>query len=141
LLSLRGTSRISPYDVTVFVSGTASNPDLLFTADPPLPESEILSLLATGSTTRDLGVETLTVKAIQLFIEELRRSRLPFGRQLGQLVDILDEVEIRVGADDPYTGRRLTSASVALTDRVLISVAIDEDGNTRALVMYLFRFR
>lgn len=140
-LNLRGTSRISPYDINVFVSGSAANPDVLLTSDPPLPESEVLALLATGSTTSDLNASAVTMKALQLFVENLRRTRLPFGRQLGQLVELLDEIDIRVGADDPYTGRRLSSASISLTDRVILSVAIDEEGNSRGVLMYLFRFR
>lgn len=141
ILDLRGTSRISPYDVTIFVSGSASDPDVLLTSDPPLPENEILALLATGSTTRDLGTQALTLKAIQLFIEQIRRSRLPFGKQLGEFLGVLEEIDIRVGANDPYTGRRLSSATVGLTDRLVISVAIDEEGNSRGVLMYLFRFR
>jgi autotransporter translocation and assembly factor TamB len=141
ILELRGTSRISPYDVTIFVSGSAAKPDVLLTSDPPLPENEILSLLATGATTGDLGTEALTLKAAQLFIEQIRRSRLPFGRQIGEFIGILEEIDIRIGANDPYTGRKLSSATVGITDRVLISVAIDEEGNSRGVLMYLFRFR
>jgi hypothetical protein len=141
IVDLRGTSRISPYDVTIFLSGSASDPEVLLTADPPLPENEILALLATGSTTRDLGTQALTLKAVQLFIEQIRRSRLPFGNQLGEFFGILEEIDIRIGANDPYTGRKLSSASIELSDRLLISVAIDEEGNSRGVLMYLFRFR
>jgi len=140
-VDLRGTSRISPYDVTIFVSGSTSDPEVLLTSDPPLPENEILSLLATGATTAELGTEALTLKAAQLFIERIRRSRLPFGKQLGDFLGILEEIDIRIGANDPYTGRKLSSATVELTDRLLISVAIDEEGNSRGVLMYLFRFR
>lgn len=52
-IDLQGDSLISNYQVSVYAYGRAMDPKLRFTSSPPLPENEIASLLATGSTAGD----------------------------------------------------------------------------------------
>ncbi|MGA7224987.1 MAG: translocation/assembly module TamB domain-containing protein [Candidatus Acidiferrales bacterium] len=49
-LNIEATSTISQYQVTINFSGRASKLSLSYRSDPPLPDSDIIALLAVGST-------------------------------------------------------------------------------------------
>jgi len=141
-LDIRGHSNIGRYDVNVFFYGPIDAPKTALTSDPPLPESEIMTLLATGTTSDGLeDGQAATMKAAQLFIEEWRRGRLPFGEQLSKALVLLNNVDVRVGEDDPLTGRRLNSATIEVTDRIFLSGSVDRESNTRVLGAFVLRFK
>ena len=50
ILNVEGTSTISQYQVTITFSGPVSRLSLNYRSDPPLPDSDIIGLLALGST-------------------------------------------------------------------------------------------
>jgi translocation and assembly module TamB len=50
ILNIQATTTISQYEITLDFSGPASNLTLAYRADPPLPDSDIIALLALGST-------------------------------------------------------------------------------------------
>ena len=141
-LNIRGTSNIGRYDVNVFFYGPVNAPRTALTSDPPLAESEIMTLLATGTTSDGLeDGQAATMKAAQLFIEEWRRGRLPFGEQLSKALALLNNVDVRVGEDDPLTGKRLNSATIEVTDRIFVSGSVDKESNTRVLGAFVLRFK
>lgn len=142
ILDIRGTSSMQPYDINLYFYGPLSKPTMVLTSDPPLPENEVLTLLATGSTSSELGSGSVaSAKVAQLLVEELRRGRLPFGQRMREILRLLDRVEVRVGEEDPYTGNDITSASLDLTDRWAVSASVDQEGRTRFLAVFLIRFR
>lgn len=49
-IDLSATARVEDYDITVGLTGTASNPVPTFRSEPPLSEQDIFSLLALGRT-------------------------------------------------------------------------------------------
>lgn len=141
-LNIRGTSNIGRYDVNVFFYGPVNAPRTALTSDPPLPESEIMTLLATGTTSDGLeDGQAATMKAAQLFIEEWRRGRLPFGEQMSDALTLLNNVDVRVGEDDPLTGKRLNSATIEVTERIFVSGSVDKESNTRVLGAFVLRFK
>ena len=141
-LEIRGTSELRPYEINVFVHGTAAAPEISFTSSPPLPENEILTLLATGATSTDLERQgAASNKAIQLLLEEARRGRLRYGKFLKPVLEVLKDVDVRIGEVDAYTGRDYTSATLRLGDRWLTSFSIDDDNRSRGLLIFVLRFR
>src|SRR5207244_4579968 len=54
-IDLHGTSVIRDYTVRVYVYGNSLSPQAIFTSEPPLPQEEIISLLATGTTRQVLA--------------------------------------------------------------------------------------
>src|SRR5438876_11788174 len=48
-IDLQGRSIIRDYTVRVYVYGDSLAPQAIFTSEPPLPQEEIISLLATGA--------------------------------------------------------------------------------------------
>ncbi len=142
LLELRGTAEPRPYRVTIYAYGRASDPQLILTSTPPLPENEIMTLLATGTTTQGLvNPQAASSRALQLLAEEIRRGRFRFGRQLRPLLALLDNVDFNLDEADPYSTNSYSTATVSLTDRWLLSAGVGSTGDTRALVIWRLSFR
>ncbi len=141
-LNIRGTSTVGRYDVSLYFYGPVSAPKTALTSDPPLPESEIMTLLATGTTSDGLeGGQAAGLKAAQLLVEEWRRGRLPFAEQLAKVLAVLNRVDVRINEDDPLSGKRLNSATVEVTDRIYVSGSMDKEGNTRVLGAFVIKFK
>jgi len=58
VLNVEGTARISQYQVTITFSGPASRLALNYRSDPPLPDSDVIALLALGSTGAESALRT-----------------------------------------------------------------------------------
>lgn len=142
ILELRGTAEPRPYRVAVFVYGTAADPQIMLTSSPPLPETEIMTLLATGTTTAGLeDTQAATNRAIQLFAEEIRRGRVRYTKQLRPLLGVLDRVDFSLKESDPYSSDSFSTATISLTDRFLVSAGMGEQGNTRVMGIWRISFK
>jgi autotransporter translocation and assembly factor TamB len=141
-LNIRGTSRIRPYEVNLYLYGPVSDPQILTTSNPPLPDTEIMTLLATGTTTRGIeDPQAALTRTAQLLIEELRRGRIRNTRWLQPLLKILDHVDFQIGEENPYSGEKYNAATINIGDHWLISAGVSDEGNSRIMLMYLIRFR
>jgi hypothetical protein len=114
----------------------------VLTSMPPLPENEIMTLLATGTTTSGLeDPQTASTRALQLLIEELRRGRFRFGKQLRPVLALLDRVEFSLAEADPYSSDQFTTATIALSDRWFISAGMGSEGDSRVMAIWRLSFR
>jgi autotransporter translocation and assembly factor TamB len=143
IISLRGTSKVSQYTVQAFLSGPVQNPNLTLSSNPPLPESEIMLLIATGSPSAALeDREVASQKALQYLLEGLRRR---YGNKdksvLQRLLKNSDQIELSLGDANQFTGRKFSSATLKIDDQWDFTTQIDEQGQTRALVVFSIRFR
>ncbi|MFT4176146.1 MAG: translocation/assembly module TamB domain-containing protein [Luteolibacter sp.] len=142
ILEVRGVAEPRPYRVDVYVYGKLSDPQLVLTSNPPLPENEIMTLLATGTTTSGLeDPQAASSRAMQLFAEELRRGRFGVGRQLRPLLGLLDRVDFSLSEKDPYSNDRYSTATISLTNRWYVSAGMGADGGSRVLGIWRFSFR
>jgi len=142
-LNIRGESTIGQHQIYIYVYGKATSPTLVFTSSPPLPESEVLTLLATGTTTAGLeDQQVASMKAFQLLLSEMRRKYAEPGQNktIGKLLDAVDQVDLRVGDDDPYSGRKFNSATLQLSSRWHASAGFDAEGNSRGILIYALRY-
>jgi hypothetical protein len=141
VLEIRGTSEPRPYRVNAYVYGRASDPQLVLTSSPPLPENEIMTLLATGTTTSGLeDPQAASSRAMQLLVEELRRGRFAVGRQLRPLLGLLDNVDFSIAEADPYSNESFSTATLAITDRWFLSAGMGADGDSRFLAIWRLSF-
>lgn len=142
-LSIKATSRVGSNDVEITLYGLASSPQTLMTSSPPLPENEIVFLLATGSTSDKLNDQgAATGKAYQLLVDTLLRSSPgKFNSVMKKLAELNDKVDVNIGATDPFTGRKYNSASIQVHDRWSFVASMDLDNHSRGLVLYHIRFR
>ncbi len=142
ILDIRGTAEPRPYLVTIFVTGRASDPQLFMTSSPPMPENEIMTLLATGTTTSGLeDPQAASSRALQLLVEELRRGRFRYGKQLRPVLALLDRVDFSLSDADPYSSDSYSTATLTLTDRWLLSAGVSAVGDSRVLAIWRLSFR
>ena len=142
VLEIRGTAEPRPYRVTVYAHGRMSNPQIVLTSNPPLPDNEIMTLLATGTTTSGLeDPQAASSRALQLLAEELRRGRFRFGRQLRPLLGLLDKVDFSLADEDPYSADSFSTATISLTDRWFLSAGMGGEGDSRFMVIWRLSFR
>jgi hypothetical protein len=141
VLEIRGTAEPRPYRVTVYAYGRMSDPQLVLTSNPPLPDNEIMTLLATGTTTSGLeDPQAASSRALQLLAEELRRGRFRFGRQLRPLLALLDRVDFSLSDADPYSSESFSTATLSLTDRWFLSAGLGGEGDSRFMVIWRLSF-
>lgn len=142
ILDIKGFSRVSNYDINLYLYGTFSGPRILLTSTPPLPDHEIMTLLATGTTTKGLSDGSMAQsRAIQLLLEEFRRGRLPLGRRLAPFLERIDDVELAVGQPDPYSGRKRSSVKLPFAEHWSLFGGVDGEGKTRNLLLFQVKFR
>lgn len=142
-LDLKGRSKVGHHEVSVYLFGPLTQPRFELVSSPPLPQHDILSLLATGSTTGNLSQGNIaSAKAAQLLVEEWRRGRVPLASAFLPLMSLTEHVDLAIGDANPYTGKKYASASIALArQRWFLTGAVDAEGHTRSLLMFAFRFR
>ena len=141
-LDIKGESTVRPYDIELRVYGGLANPKILASSNPPLPESDIMTLIATGTTTEGLADPTAaTARAAQLVIEELRRGRIGAMKSLRPIFKVLDKVDFQVGEQAAYSSTTFNSVTFNLDENWLLTAGVSDEGYTRAKVTYLFRFR
>ena len=145
-LDLRGAATIDRYNIKLNIFGTANSPQYNLFSDPPLPESEILTLLATGTTTENLEAldkDAAAMKGAQLAINWLKDKFQKLGKKnlFHRALAGLDELELNVGENDPFSGRKLNSATMKVAKNWFLSAAVDATGDTRGVVIFSVRFR
>ncbi len=142
-LNLRGTSTIRDYQVTVFITGPVTAPDALFTSDPPLPQTEVVSLIATGMTTKELTSDpnALAGRAAMLVFQRLYNSTFRRNQPPVQNESFLSRIQFDIGTIDPRTGRQSTTLGIPLSDRIMLTGGLDVGGNFRGQIKYLIRFK
>lgn len=142
ILEIRGTAEPRPYRIEAYVYGRSSDPQLMLNSSPPLPETEIMTLLATGTTTDGLeDAGAATNRAIQLFAEEVRRGRVRYTKQLRPLLGRLDRVDFSLQEKDPYSTDSHSTATISLTDRWFLSAGMGDEGNTRVMGIWRMSFK
>jgi TamB, inner membrane protein subunit of TAM complex len=141
-LELRGTSVIRDYTVRVYVYGTVLAPEAIFTSEPPLPQEEIISLIATGSTRQELSGRgnVLAGRAAMLLVQQLYRKIFKKGEST-QSNELFNRLDLDVGAVDPRTGRQQVSARFKISDQFVLVGDVGVGGDYRGMLKYLIRFR
>jgi len=142
-LELQGTSLVRDYTIHVYVYGTANAPQAVFSSEPPLPQEEIISLLATGTTREELSSgNVLASRAGLLLLKQLYRKIFKKGagpeREDNSFFNRLD---VEFGNTDPRTGEQTATARYKVSDHVVLIGDLGTQGGFRGLVKYLIRFR
>ncbi len=140
-IELRGIAEPRPYTVNLYAYGRLSNPQIVLTSTPPLAENEIMTLLATGTTTSGLeDPQAASARALQLLGEEVRRGRVPYSNQLRPLLGLFDRVDFSIAESDPYSSDTFSTANLKLHDRWYLNAGMGEEGNTRMFAIWRLRF-
>jgi TamB, inner membrane protein subunit of TAM complex len=141
-IDLHGTSVIRDYTIHVYVHGSALEPEAIFSSEPPLPQEEIISLLATGATREELtgNNSVLAGRAAMLLVQQLYRKIVKKG-QPTQSNSVFDRLDLDVGTVDPRTGQQQATARYKVNDQFVVVGDLGVGGDYRGMVKYLIRFR
>ncbi len=143
-IELQGESLIRDYTIHVYIYGTANAPQAVFSSEPPLPQEEIISLLATGTTREELtgGGNVLASRAILLLGKELYRKIFKKGGDAEPKTDsIFNRLSVDFSGADPRTGEQTATAKYKVSERVVLIGDLGVAGGFRGQVKYLIRFR
>ncbi len=141
LIDLQGTSVLRDYTVRVYVYGTVLSPEAIFTSEPPLPQEEIISLIATGATRQELsGSNVLAGRAAMLLVQQLYRKIVKKGEPT-QSNAFYNRVDLDLGTVDPRTGQQQATARFKINDRVVLTGDVGVRGDFRGKLKYMIRFR
>jgi len=144
-LDIHGTSRIRDYYIGAYIYGTVSEPQTVFTSEPPLAQEEVIALLATGATSREVteNSQVLAGRAGVLLLQDLYHKIFKKrGPQTEAKPDQpLDRFSLDVGTVDPRTGRQEINGRFKLSDQYEIGAGVDVQGDVQVQLRYLLRFR
>jgi hypothetical protein len=141
-IDIHGRSVIRDYTINVYIYGTSLAPQAIFTSEPPLPQEEIISLLATGATREELtgNNNVLAGRAAMLLVQQLYRKVFKNG-QGTQSSSVFDRLDLDVGTVDPRTGQQQVIARFKVNDQFVLLGDVGVGGDYRGIVKYLIRFR
>jgi autotransporter translocation and assembly factor TamB len=141
-IELHGSSVIRDYTVHVYVYGSSLAPEAVFTSEPPLPQEEIISLLAAGTTRSELASSNSVIasRASMLLVQQLYRKIFKKG-QATQSSSIFDRLDVDFGTVDPRTGQQQVNARFRVNDQFMVLGDLGVGGDYRGMVRYVIRFR
>lgn len=121
VLNVEATSTISQYQVTIDFTGPASNLALNYRSDPPLPDSNIIALLALGSPGESEGLRSQSSSSQNYGATALLSEAISTG--IGGRVEHLFGIsQFRV---DPFVAGATTEANAAA--RITIQKQVTHD--------------
>ena len=148
-LDIQAESRARDYLVGAYIYGPASNPQISLSSEPPLPHADIVSLLATGTTTAELGAnaEALASRAAMLAVKQLYQKMFKRGTPppptTAKTADgnLLDRFQMELGSPDNRTGRQQVITRFKINDQLYLIGDAGVDGQFTGRLKYLIRFR
>jgi translocation and assembly module TamB len=171
LIDLSASARVEDYDITLSLHGTTDKMGVTYRSDPPLPESDVVALLALGRTQNQQRIYTqqqeqalsnpttdaLLGGALNATVSS-RVQKLfgagsvkvdpnylgPFGNSTSRIIveeQLGRNVTLTYATDVNTTGQQLLQAEVAINRHVSLLVARDESGVFSMVVKATRRFR
>src|SRR5213075_674068 len=120
-IDMQGTSLVRDYTVHVYVFGTSLAPEAVFSSEPPLPQEDIISLLATGTTRQELtgNNNVLAGRAALLLFQQLYRKMFKKGESPNS-TSVFDRLDVDFGQVDPRTGQQTATARFKLNQQIVL---------------------
>ncbi|HEV2617382.1 MAG TPA: translocation/assembly module TamB domain-containing protein [Candidatus Acidoferrales bacterium] len=126
ILNIEASTTINPYEITLDFSGKASNLQLAYRSDPPLPASDIISLLALGTPGQESGLMTSSSSQTQNFGATALLSEAISSQLGGPIAKLFGVTNFRV---DPFLASSLATNGVeqSTAARVTIQKQVTRD--------------
>jgi len=145
-LDVQADSQVRDYLIHAYVYGKATDPQVSLSAEPPLQYSDIVALLATGSTVSEMGsnADVLASRAAMLAIQELYRKIFHRGQTASDAKNtpsLSDRFQIELGQIDARTGQQEVASKLKLTDQFYLLGNLGIGGQFSGNLKYLIRFR
>ncbi|MDF1816855.1 MAG: translocation/assembly module TamB domain-containing protein [Verrucomicrobiales bacterium] len=144
-LEFKARARSGDYNVNIYAFNRLLDPKHVLTSVPPLPQEDIVSLLATGYTGGELGGadagSVAASRAASLLFKNIKQSSDDAGRQPGLLDKLEERTELELGKVDPETGAQTVGGRVKLWKQLFFVGDVDSQSDYRALLKYVFQYR
>ena len=149
-MEFQAESRVRDYLVHAFIYGKATDPQVQLNSEPPLPHADIVSLLATGTTTGELAgsADALASRAAMLAVKQLYQKVFkrgaappPDSTTKADTGSMLDRFDVELGALSNRSSGQDVKARFKVTDQVYLMGDLGVDGNFTGSLKYLIRFR
>jgi autotransporter translocation and assembly factor TamB len=145
-LDIQADSQVRDYLLHAYIYGKATNPQVTLSAEPPLQYSDIVALLATGSTVTEMGsnADVLASRAAMLAIQQLYRKIFHRGQTASDVKttpSLVDRFQIQLGAIDTRTGQQEVASKLKLTSQFYLLGNLGIGGQFSGNLKYLIRFR
>jgi hypothetical protein len=149
-LDIQAESRVGDHQINAYIYGPTTDPQVQLSSEPPLPHADIVSLLATGTTTQDVGknAEVLASRAAilaakQLYRKIFKRHATPpsIEEEKSGAGELRDRFEFDLGATNNQTGQQEFSGRFKINDRFYLVGEAGVDGQFTGRLKYLIRFR
>ncbi len=136
VLNVEATATISQYQVTINFSGAASRLSMTYRSDPPLPDSDIIALLALGSPGEEAGLRTQSASSQNYGATALLSEAISSGIG-GRIEHLFGISQFRV---DPFVAGTATesnaAARVTIQERVARDLTITYSTNAATTNQY-----
>ena len=124
ILRILATTQSDEYTINVLVSGPASNPDILFTSQPELPQEEVLARLIFGR-----GLETLSpIQAARLALAVRTLAGQGGEGVVGNIRNSTGLADLDITTDEE--GNAAVRAGAYLGENIYTDVEVGSGGNT-----------
>jgi translocation and assembly module TamB len=121
VLNVEATANISQYQVTINFSGPASRLSMTYRSDPPLPDTDIIALLALGSPGAEAGLRTQSASSQNYGATALLSEAISSGIG-GRIEHLFGISQFRV---DPFVAGTATESNAAARVTIQEQVAPD----------------
>ena len=149
-MEFQAESHVRDYLVHAYIYGKATEPQVQLSSEPPLPHSDIVSLLATGTTTSELAgsADALASRAAMLAVKQLYQKIFkrnaappPEDAKKADSGSVMDRFDVELGALSNRSSGQDVKARFKMTDQVYLIGDIGVDGSFTGSLKYLIRFR
>ncbi len=141
-LDFTAEAEVRNHRIRLFVTGTPEVPKINLTSDPPLAETDLLTLLTTGilpGDTNESG-QALAGRAAAVLFQELS-GKLFDQNNNRERPSALRRFDLDVGALNTRTGHQETTLSYRVTDKIFVLGELGANGDFGGQIKYLIRFR
>ena len=140
-LEIQATSEIRNYTVRVYISGPSDNPQTTFSSEPPLAQEDIVALLATGTTTKELtdSPDLLAGRAAALVFQKLYHKVFK-QNEPSEEKSVLDRFQVDT-AGVGRNGSQAVNTTFSLSEHFQLIGQIDLEGNVGGQIKYVMRFK
>lgn len=136
VLNVEATANISQYQVTINFSGPASRLSMTYRSDPPLPDSDIIALLALGTPGESAGLRTQSASSQSYGATALLSEAISTGIG-GRIEHLFGISQFRV---DPFVAGTATesnaAARVTIQERVARNLTLTYSTNAATTNQY-----
>lgn len=135
-------TEVRNYRIRLYLGGAAEAPQISISSEPPLSETDLLTLVTTGALPSDAAenAQALAGRAATVLFQEFSNKVLKPG--LGQEpFSALRRFSLDLSAINGRTGHQETRLTYRLTDKCFVIGEIGADGDFAGRFRYVLRFR